>query len=98
MSWTSEEMTACASRDILVIPGGVLGRACRAGLLAMEPSAHLVLGGQAIQRRSGPGMDQLDSPSSDIARYRRSGAKEALYRKETKNLLVSYSAQKLGFF
>ncbi|WP_405784670.1 hypothetical protein OG512_41720 [Streptomyces sp. NBC_01378] len=44
MSWTLEEMTVCASRDILVIPGGVLGRACRAGLLPMEPSAHLVLG------------------------------------------------------
>ncbi|WP_405784669.1 hypothetical protein OG512_41715 [Streptomyces sp. NBC_01378] len=43
-------------------------------------------------------MDQLDFPASDIARYCRSGAKEALYRKETKNLLVSYSAQKLGFF
>lgn len=43
-------------------------------------------------------MDQLDFPSSDIARYRRSGAKEALYRKETKNVLVSYSPKKLGFF
>ncbi|MFD0112545.1 hypothetical protein ACFVZL_24390 [Streptomyces sp. NPDC058320] len=42
MSWTLEEMTVCASPDILVIPGDVLGRACRAGLLPMEPSAHLV--------------------------------------------------------
>ncbi|MGW0838727.1 hypothetical protein ACWD26_00900 [Streptomyces sp. NPDC002787] len=48
--------------------------------------------------RSGPGADQLSYPQGDSIRCRRSEVGEAVYHQKTKNLLVSYSPKKLGFF
>ncbi|MEU8600067.1 hypothetical protein [Streptomyces parvulus] len=48
--------------------------------------------------RSGPCPDQL--PTEDCANYRFAWSMQVqlLYHKQTKNLLVSYSPKKLGFF
>ncbi|WP_329225710.1 hypothetical protein [Streptomyces canus] len=48
--------------------------------------------------RSGPGADQL-GPAVDGSTFcRRSEATVGVYHQQTKNLLVSYSPKKLGFF
>ncbi|MPY54260.1 hypothetical protein FPZ41_39195 [Streptomyces sp. K1PN6] len=48
--------------------------------------------------RSGPGADQLGSATDDSTLCRRSEATVSVYHQQTKNLLVSYSPKKLGFF
>jgi hypothetical protein len=45
-----------------------------------------------------PGTDQLGFASGDSIHCRSSEAGEVVYHKETKNVLCSYSPQKLGFF
>lgn len=47
--------------------------------------------------RTGPGTDRLGFASGGLARFYRSAASEAVYRKQRKDLLVTCSAQKLGF-
>jgi hypothetical protein len=48
--------------------------------------------------RSGPGAGQFRSSPSDFIHFRRSEVHVTVYRQQTKNLLVSYSPKKLGFF
>jgi hypothetical protein len=48
--------------------------------------------------RSGPDTDQRGSAAAEFTHSQRSDAPVSLYHPKTKNLLVSYSAQKLGFF
>lgn len=48
--------------------------------------------------RSGPGADRLSLAIDVPALCRRSGARSGVYYQQTKNLLVSYSPKKLGFF
>jgi hypothetical protein len=48
--------------------------------------------------RSGPGAGQLRLPSGHFAYLCGSGAVGLVYDQQTKNLLVSYSPKKLGFF
>ncbi|MET7347063.1 hypothetical protein [Streptomyces mirabilis] len=48
--------------------------------------------------RSGPGTDQLGSAADDSTPFRRSETTVSVYHQQTKNLLVSYSPKKLGFF
>lgn len=48
--------------------------------------------------RSGPGADQVGSAANDSTLCRSSEATVSVYHQQTKNLLVSYSPKKLGFF
>lgn len=48
--------------------------------------------------RSGPGADQVGSAADDSTLCHRSEATVSVYHRQTKNLLVSYSPKKPGFF
>lgn len=48
--------------------------------------------------RPGPGADQLGAAADDSTLYRRSEAAVSVYHQQTKNVLISYSPKKLGFF
>jgi hypothetical protein len=48
--------------------------------------------------RSGPGADRISMALDVSTLCRRSGARSGVYHQQTKNLLVSYSPKKLGFF
>lgn len=48
--------------------------------------------------RSGPGADRINLALGISTPCRRSGARSDVYHQQTKNLLVSYSPKRLGFF
>lgn len=54
--------------------------------------------GQAPSPRSGPYTAQPHFTTYAFTHFRRSEAVKTMYHQQTKNLLVSYSPKKLGFF
>ena len=53
---------------------------------------------RSVAPRSGPFPDQVSPEGHQERCFRLSTAVRNVYHQQTKNLLVSYSAQKLGFF